>query len=96
MLRSFDSAVVIDHLEEGGLGAADHPTGVGRAVGCRLPNFDFRVSDAKQVLDPPARKHWTGKAAAAATECNRKKSRCPPSALFLVALAPLKSDPTRG
>ena len=49
-LAAVDAAHVVDHLEIGGLGFADHPVGGGwSAIGHGLADLDFRIGDAGRV-----------------------------------------------
>src|ERR1700677_2417672 len=53
-LAAVNPALIVDHLEIGSLGAADHAKGgCGPAVGYCLPDLDFRVGDAGRIFGPP-------------------------------------------
>ena len=68
------AALLVDHLEIGGLGATDHAIGGDRAaIGHGLPDLDFRVGDARGVFGPRGPKPRAEYAAAAAADCNRKR-----------------------
>ena len=50
-LSAVYAALLVDHLEIGGLGATDHAIGRGRpAIGHGLADLDFRVGDPRRIF----------------------------------------------
>ena len=74
-LAAVDAALIVDHLEIGGLRPADHAVGGGRsAVGDGLAELDLGVRDAGRILARAACEPLAAyAAAAAAADSNRTR-----------------------
>jgi hypothetical protein len=60
-LTAVDAALIVDHLEIGDFGAANHAIGRSRpAIWHGLADLDFRVGDARRVLGLGGPEAWGG------------------------------------